>query len=64
MNQKADLKVTPWINKTDHRQVSFREEASFFSAEGTGGGEAFNLNGLTEVITRAGNLGAETKSWK
>lgn len=25
---------------------------------------AFNLNGLTQVITRAGNLGAETKSWK
>lgn len=39
---------------------------------GGGGGEggeeeegvAFNLNGLTQVITRAGNLGAETKSWK
>lgn len=25
---------------------------------------AFNLNGLTQVITRTGNLGAETKSWK
>lgn len=29
-----------------------------------GGGAAFNLNGLTRVITRPGNLGAQTKSWK
>lgn len=27
MNQKVDLKTTPWINKPDHRQVS---EETFF----------------------------------
>lgn len=41
MNQKVDLKMTPWINKPDHRQVSGESFLLFFAErlmKGAGGG--------------------------
>lgn len=58
MNQKVDLKMTPWINKPDHRQVSEERSLLFFVERlMKGEGVAFNLNRLTQIISRA-----ETKS--
>lgn len=57
MNQKVDLKMTPWINKPGHRQVSDESFFLFWWKKGL----AFNLNGLTQIITRAETMKKKTK---